>query len=47
MVGLQALTAAHIDTQFETIKEQTIGIAFFGTPHRGSDKPTMERFLLR
>ena len=45
MMGLQALTAAHIDTRFETIKERTIGIAFFGTPHRGSDKASYGKVL--
>lgn len=35
---LQVLTAAHVDSRFQTIKERTTGIAFFGTPHRGSEK---------
>lgn len=42
---LQALTAAHVDPRFRTIKERTIGIAFFGTPHRGSEKASYGKVL--
>lgn len=41
----QALTAAHVDARFQSIKERTIGIAFFGTPHRGSEKASYGKVL--
>lgn len=46
-VELQAFTAAHVNPRFQNVKERTISIAFFGTPHRGSEKASYGRFLLR
>ena len=42
---MQALTASHVDARFQTIKERTVGIAFFGTPHRGSAKASYGKVL--
>jgi len=36
----QALFLARIEPQYTSICKYTIGIVFFGTPHRGSDKVT-------
>jgi hypothetical protein len=33
---VEALTLARIDPHYKMINEHTIGIVFFGTPHRGS-----------
>lgn len=37
-VALQALTWAHTEPRYGRIKDRTLGVVFFGTPHRGSDK---------
>jgi hypothetical protein len=36
---------AHIDAQYATVNEHTVGLIFFGTPHRGSDKATYGKVL--
>lgn len=37
MVVIKALLLARIEHRYESIYQQTIGITFFGTPHRGSE----------
>lgn len=37
MVVIKALLLSRIDHLYESIYQQTIGIAFFGTPHKGSE----------
>ena len=34
----RALVWAHVDSQYQSIKDKTIGIVFLGTPHQGSRK---------
>ncbi len=34
---IKALLLARIEHRYESIYQQTIGITFFGTPHRGSE----------
>lgn len=41
----QALVWAHREPQYRVIKDHTLGIVFFGTPHRGSDKANYGRIL--
>lgn len=41
----QALVWAHREPQYQTIKDHTLGIVFFGTPHRGSDKANYGKTL--
>jgi hypothetical protein len=36
---------ARIEAQYSSICESTVGIVFFGTPHRGSDKATYGKIL--
>ncbi|CAI4213338.1 unnamed protein product [Parascedosporium putredinis] len=38
IIAKQALFSASIERQYYCIKESTLGVVFFGTPHRGSDK---------
>ena len=33
----QALVWANTEPQYQTLKDHTLGIVFFGTPHRGSE----------
>jgi hypothetical protein len=35
---MQALVWAHIEPRYRCVEEMTIGILFFGSPHRGSEK---------
>ena len=41
----QALVWAHIDSQYQSIKDHTIGIIFLGTPHQGSRKASYGKVL--
>ncbi|CAD6592657.1 MAG: hypothetical protein ASARMPRED_006495 [Alectoria sarmentosa] len=41
----QALVWAHREPQYQTIRDHTLGIVFFGTPHRGSDKANYGKIL--
>jgi hypothetical protein len=41
----QALTWARIEAQYKNINEQTIGIVFFGTPHRGGESASYGNVL--
>ena len=41
----QALVWAHREPQYQTIKKHTLGVVFFGTPHRGSDKANYGKIL--
>ena len=41
----QALVWAHREPQYQSIKDTTLGIVFFGTPHRGSDKANYGKIL--
>ena len=41
----QALVWAHTEPRYQTIKDHTLGIVFFGTPHRGSDKANYGKTL--
>jgi hypothetical protein len=36
---------SYIDAQYAAISEHTVGLIFFGTPHRGSDKATYPKVL--
>ena len=45
IVVKQALVWAHVDSQYQSIKDHTIGIAFLGTPHRGSSKASYGKVL--
>lgn len=36
---------SYIDAQYAAISEHAIGLIFFGTPHRGSDKATYGKVL--
>lgn len=42
---LQALFQARIESQYQSITENTVGIVFLGTPHRGSDKADYGKIL--
>ena len=42
---LQALLQARLEPRYETIRNATLGIIFFGTPHRGSDKAVYGKVL--
>ncbi|KAL8949253.1 MAG: hypothetical protein Q9222_004627 [Ikaeria aurantiellina] len=37
IVAKQALAWARVESRYQQIKDHTLGIVFFGTPHRGSD----------
>lgn len=41
----QALVWAHREPRYRTIKDYTLGVVFFGTPHRGSDKANYGKIL--
>ena len=41
----QALVWAHREPQYKAIKDHTLGLVFFGTPHRGSEKATYGKIL--
>lgn len=41
----QALVWAHREPRYRTIKNYTIGVVFFGTPHQGSDKANYGKIL--
>ena len=41
----QALVWAHREPQYKAINDHTLGLFFFGTPHRGSDKATYGKIL--
>ena len=41
----QALFQARIESQYQSINENTIGIVFLGTPHRGSEKASYGKIL--
>ncbi len=41
----QALVMAHEGSQFINIREHTLGVVFFGTPHRGSSKASYGMIL--
>lgn len=41
----QALVWAHMEPRYQNIKDHTLGIVFFGTPHRGSGKATYGKTL--
>ena len=41
----QALVWAHREPQYQKIKDHTLGVVFFGTPHRGSDKANYGKIL--
>lgn len=45
IVVKQALFLARVESQYSTICEHTVGIIFFGTPHRGSDKAAYGKIL--
>lgn len=45
IVVKQALLSARIESQYSSINENTAGIIFFGTPHRGSDKAAYGKIL--
>lgn len=44
--ALQALAWANAESRYKTISEHTTGVAFFGTPHRGSEKAVYGRVLV-
>ena len=41
----QALVWAHREPRYQSIKDHTLGIVFFGTPHRGSGKANYGKTL--
>ena len=41
----QALVWAHREPRYQNIRDHTLGIVFFGTPHRGSDKASYGKIL--
>ena len=41
----QAVVWAHREPQYQSIKDHTLGIVFFGTPHRGSGKANYGKIL--
>ena len=41
----QAIVWAYVESQYQCIKDHTLGIVFFGTPHRGSDKAAYGKIL--
>ena len=41
----QALVWAHRDPRYKLIKDHTLGIVFFGTPHQGSGKANYGKIL--
>ena len=41
----QALVWAHREPRYRSIKDHTLGIVFFGTPHRGSGKASYGKTL--
>ncbi|KAI9808253.1 MAG: hypothetical protein M1825_004710 [Sarcosagium campestre] len=45
IVVKQALLQAKLEPRYQSIKDATLGIIFFGTPHRGSDKATYGKVL--
>jgi len=46
-VCTQALLQAWLEPQYKAIQDATLGILFFGTPHRGSDKATYGNVLAK
>jgi hypothetical protein len=38
---------SYIDAQYAAISEHTVGLIFFGTPHRGSDKATYGKSFIK
>jgi hypothetical protein len=44
---MKALFQARIESQYKNVNERTVGIVFFGTPHRGSDKASYGNVLAR
>ena len=45
IIAKQALVWAHREPRYQSIKDHTLGIVFFGTPHRGSDKANYGKTL--
>ena len=45
IVVKQALVWAHREPQYKGIKDHTLGLVFFGTPHRGSDRASYGKIL--
>lgn len=43
--GSQALLQARLDPRYRSICDVTLGIIFFGTPHRGSEKVVYGKVL--
>ncbi|MCJ1451370.1 hypothetical protein MMC28_001706, partial [Mycoblastus sanguinarius] len=41
----QAINWANIESQYHNIRDHTLGIVFFGTPHRGSEKGSYGKVL--
>jgi hypothetical protein len=41
----KALLMAKVENRYSTIFQHTVGLIFFGTPHRGSDKATYGKIL--
>ena len=41
------MTWAHVEPQYSRIKESSVGIVFFGTPHRGSEKADYGKVLVK
>lgn len=41
----QALVWAYREPQYQAIKDHTLGLVFFGTPHRGSNKASYGKIL--
>ncbi|KAH8693883.1 hypothetical protein BGW36DRAFT_463515 [Talaromyces proteolyticus] len=46
IVVKQALLQARLEPRYQAIKNTTLGIIFFGTPHRGSEKATYGKVLV-
>jgi hypothetical protein len=42
---LQALFQARLEPRYQPIRDATLGIIFFGTPHRGTDKAVYGKVL--
>ena len=45
LIDLKALLQARLESRYETIMKNTIGILFFGTPHRGTDMANYGKVL--
>jgi hypothetical protein len=44
-IDTRTLLQARLEPQYKAIQDATLGILFFGTPHRGSDKATYGKVL--